>query len=70
VEPTAERDDIARAAIRHVLDGTTLTSTRVDGTSETARIDPAEVPRTLEAVFGIVLDAADTARLVSVLGRP
>lgn len=58
-----------RPEVWHVLDGTTLTSTRVDGTSATARLDPAEVPRTLEAVFGIVLDAADTARLVSVLGE-
>jgi N-hydroxyarylamine O-acetyltransferase len=56
-----------RPEVRHALDGTTLTSTRVDGTDETVRLEPGEVPKVLEEVFGIVLDEQDTARLVAVL---
>ena len=58
-----------RPEVRHVLDGTTLTSTRVDGTDETVRLEAGEVPKTLEEVFGIVLDDQDAARLVAVLAE-
>lgn len=54
-----------RPEVRHVLHDTTLTSSRTDGTSETRRLGPEEVPAVLEEVFGIVLEAQDTARLVT-----
>ena len=54
-----------RPEVRHVLLDTTLTSSRTDGTSETRRLGPEEVPAVLEEVFGIALDARDTARLVA-----
>jgi N-hydroxyarylamine O-acetyltransferase len=50
-----------------VLHNVTLTSSRADGTSETRRFGPEEVPAVLEEVFGIVLDAPDTGRLVAYL---
>ena len=50
-------------------DGATLTSTRVDGTDETVRLEPGEVPKALDEVFGIGLDEQDTARLVAVLAE-
>jgi N-hydroxyarylamine O-acetyltransferase len=56
-----------RPEVRHALDGTTLTSVRLDGTDETVRLEPGEVPKVLEEVFGIILDEQDTARLVAVL---
>ena len=58
-----------RPGVRHVLDGVTLTSTRVDGTDETVRLEPGEVPKALDEVFGIGLDERDTARLVAVLAE-
>jgi N-hydroxyarylamine O-acetyltransferase len=54
-----------RPGVRHVLHDTTLTASRTDGAVETVRLEPGEVPKTLEEVFGIVLDAQDTARLVA-----
>jgi len=54
-----------RPEVRHVLHDTALTSSRTDGAVETVRLEPGEVPKTLEEVFGIVLDAEDTARLVA-----
>lgn len=56
-----------RPGVRHVLDDTTLTSTRPDGAAETARLEPGEVPKALEEVFGIALDDADTTGLVAAL---
>ncbi|MFB9837983.1 hypothetical protein [Actinoallomurus acaciae] len=56
-----------RPGVRHVLDDTTLTSARPDGVAETARLEPGEVPKILEEVFGIVLDAAATSGLVAAL---
>jgi N-hydroxyarylamine O-acetyltransferase len=58
-----------RPEVRHVLDDTTLTSTRTDGSAETVTLEPGEVPKALEEVFGIVLNGEDTARLVAVLAR-
>lgn len=48
----------------HVLDGTTLTVTRPDGSSETRKLVPEELPETLARDFGIVLDADDALRLI------
>jgi N-hydroxyarylamine O-acetyltransferase len=58
-----------RPAVRHVLDDTTLTSTRTDGSGSTVTLEPGEVPKALEEVFGIVLNAEDTARLIAVPAR-
>jgi hypothetical protein len=41
----------------------------VDGTDETVRLEPGEVPKALDEVFGIGLDEQDTARLVAVLAE-
>jgi len=49
----------------HVLDGTTWTLRRADGSLEERSVEPADVPKTLGAEFGIVLDADDAARLVA-----
>jgi N-hydroxyarylamine O-acetyltransferase len=54
-----------RPGARHVLHDTTLTTSRTDGAVETVRLEPGEVPKTLEEVYGIVLTTEDTARLVA-----
>ncbi|QXJ23310.1 arylamine N-acetyltransferase [Actinomadura graeca] len=51
----------------HVLDGTDLTVSRPDGGEEKHALTPQEVPGTLAEEFGIVLDEADAARLVTSL---
>jgi N-hydroxyarylamine O-acetyltransferase len=58
-----------RPEVRHVLDDTTLTSTRTDGSSEAVTLEPREVPKALEDVFGIAFDERDTGRLVAWLER-
>ncbi|MFD0000520.1 arylamine N-acetyltransferase [Nocardia sp. NPDC127526] len=47
----------------HVIDGTTWTTVRPDGAAETRELEPAELPKVLEEVFDIELDAADAAIL-------
>ncbi|MEU5876312.1 arylamine N-acetyltransferase [Spirillospora sp. NPDC047279] len=47
----------------HVLDGTTWTTTRPDGSAESREVERAGVPALLAEVFGISLDEADAARL-------
>jgi N-hydroxyarylamine O-acetyltransferase len=54
-----------RPKVRHVLEDTTLTSTRTDGASEAVTLEPREVPKALEDVFGIVVNEEDTAGLVA-----
>ncbi|MGP3926538.1 arylamine N-acetyltransferase family protein [Streptomyces sp. 8N616] len=58
-----------RPDVRYELDGTVLTTVRPDGSGEVQHLGPGEVPKTLEEVFGVVLEAEDTARLVAML-RP
>ncbi|TDC84394.1 arylamine N-acetyltransferase [Actinomadura sp. 7K507] len=50
-----------------VLDGTKLTTTRPDGTTETRTLLPEELPETLASHFDIVLEAEDARRLVKSL---
>ncbi|MFG1997653.1 arylamine N-acetyltransferase [Spirillospora sp. NPDC048911] len=47
----------------HVLDGTTWTTTRPDGTAETREVEQSELPRLLDEVFDVALDPADAAKL-------
>ncbi|MFI0449285.1 arylamine N-acetyltransferase [Actinomadura sp. 6N118] len=51
------------AEILHVLDGTTWTTTRPDGSTETREVEQSEVPKLLDEVFGVTLDPADAAKL-------
>jgi N-hydroxyarylamine O-acetyltransferase len=53
--------------VQYQLDGTRLTITRAAGGTEIRDAGPAEVPKILAEVFGIELDAGDTARLVTAL---
>ncbi|MFB4304580.1 arylamine N-acetyltransferase [Actinomadura sp. GTD37] len=55
-----------------VLDGTTLTVTRPDGSSENRVLAPEELPGTLARDFGIVLEGEDVPRLIAFVreGRP
>ncbi|SNR36686.1 arylamine N-acetyltransferase family protein [Actinomadura mexicana] len=48
----------------HVLDGTTLTTTRPDGSVETRGLAAADLPGTLREDFGIVLEGEDADRLI------
>ncbi|MFI0355191.1 arylamine N-acetyltransferase [Actinomadura sp. 9N407] len=59
--------------IHHALDDTTLITTHADGRAdaiEKSVLEPAEVPGILASVFGIELDAADTAGVLAHLGAP
>lgn len=56
-----------RPEIRHELDGTTLTEHRPGGSVQARALEPDEVPKALDEVFGIVPDADDAARLVAAL---
>lgn len=47
------------------LTGTALTVRRPDGTVEERSLEPAEVPKALDDVFGLRLGPADTAALVA-----
>ncbi|KAB2348310.1 arylamine N-acetyltransferase family protein [Actinomadura rudentiformis] len=49
--------------VHHVLDGTTWTTTRPDGSTQTREVEESEIPKLLDEVFGVTLDAADAARL-------
>ncbi|MFA1546685.1 arylamine N-acetyltransferase [Actinomadura chokoriensis] len=49
----------------HLLDGTTLTVTRPDGSSDSRVLAPEELPETLARDFGIVLEDEDIPRLVA-----
>ncbi|MGO4614610.1 arylamine N-acetyltransferase [Nocardia sp. 2YAB30] len=49
--------------VHHVLDGTTLTTERPDGTSDARELDPADLPEILTEVFDIDLTEADAAAL-------
>jgi N-hydroxyarylamine O-acetyltransferase len=51
--------------VHHVLDGTTLTITRPDGTVEARTLTPEELPGTLADDFGIVLEGADVPGLIA-----
>ncbi|GAA0587788.1 arylamine N-acetyltransferase family protein [Actinomadura livida] len=53
--------------VHYVLDGTTLTTTRPDGTVETRALAPGELPEVLASRFGIVLDSEDVPRLIAFL---
>ncbi|MEU8799133.1 arylamine N-acetyltransferase [Spirillospora sp. NPDC048819] len=53
--------------VHHVLDGTTMTTTRPDGTTETRAFTPEELPEALATYFDIVLDAEDVPRLIAFL---
>ncbi|MFG2086946.1 MULTISPECIES: arylamine N-acetyltransferase [unclassified Spirillospora] len=53
----------------HVLDGTNLTTTRPDGTTETRAFTPEELPEALATYFDIVLEAEDVPRLIRYLRR-
>ncbi|NKZ05621.1 arylamine N-acetyltransferase family protein [Actinomadura latina] len=48
-----------------VLDGTTLTVTRPDGSAETRALKPGDLPEVLAADFEIVLDEEDAAGLIA-----
>ncbi|MGW4355736.1 arylamine N-acetyltransferase family protein [Nocardia sp. NPDC004582] len=52
------------ADAHHQIDGTTWTTSRPDGSAEVRELEVAELPKVLEEVFEIELDAADAARLV------
>ncbi|TDD81908.1 arylamine N-acetyltransferase family protein [Actinomadura rubrisoli] len=56
-----------RVGSLHVLDGTNLTVTRPDGSSEKRALAPEQVPDVLARDFGIELDDADARRLVAAL---
>ncbi|MFF4990874.1 arylamine N-acetyltransferase [Streptosporangium saharense] len=60
--PVARRPD---AEVLYGLTGTALTARRADGTVEERLLEPAEVPKALDEVFGIRLGPADTAALVT-----
>lgn len=51
--------------VHHVLDGTTLTITRPDGTVEARTLTPEELPGTLADDFGIVLEGEDVPNLIA-----
>jgi N-hydroxyarylamine O-acetyltransferase len=51
--------------VHHVLDGTTLTSERPDGSSDVRELEPAELPEILSEIFDIDLTDADAAMLVT-----
>ncbi|GAA3122512.1 arylamine N-acetyltransferase family protein [Streptosporangium carneum] len=53
--------------VLHGLNGTELTASRPDGSAERRRLEPGEVPKTLEDVFGIALDPADATALTAYL---
>lgn len=53
----------------HVLDGTTLTTIRPDGSSETRALAPEDLPDVLASHFGIVLEAGDVPRLIEFVRR-
>lgn len=56
--------------VRQALHGTTWTTTvRADGSRRERKLEPHEVPKVLEDVFGIALDAEDAAALAAVLER-
>jgi N-hydroxyarylamine O-acetyltransferase len=55
--------------VHYQLDGTRLTSNHAAGPVETRDVEPGEVPKILAEVFGIELDADDTARLVAGLSE-
>ncbi|MEE1938459.1 arylamine N-acetyltransferase [Streptomyces sp. TRM 70361] len=55
--------------VRHRLYGTTLVSTRADGSRRVRELEPHEAPGALAETFGIVLDADDAGTLVTVLER-
>ncbi|WP_433579074.1 arylamine N-acetyltransferase family protein [Nocardia brasiliensis] len=48
----------------HMIDGTTVVTTRPDGSSDTREIEVSEVPKVLAELFDIDLSAADAAKLV------
>ncbi|GAA2614595.1 arylamine N-acetyltransferase [Actinomadura fulvescens] len=51
------------AEVHHVLDGTTWTTTRPDGSAETREVERSELPKLLAEVFDVPLDPADAERL-------
>ncbi|WP_406273467.1 arylamine N-acetyltransferase [Nocardia sp. NBC_00881] len=55
--------------VHHVLDGTTLTTERPDGSSDSRELDPADLPKILTEIFDIDLTEADAAALCSFVGR-
>lgn len=55
--------------VHYVLDGTDLTTTRPDGTTETRTLAPSELPETLAKLFGIVLEPEDASRLIEFVRR-
>lgn len=62
---TAPRVQRTGPGLFHGLNGTTLTATTPDGSQQERQLTSKEVPEALEAVFGIVLDADDAARLIA-----
>ncbi|MEU9118087.1 arylamine N-acetyltransferase [Streptomyces sp. NPDC048483] len=52
---------------RYDLTGTTLTVTRPDGAHETRQLEPTEVPKVLDEVFGVRLPGDDATALVNKL---
>ncbi|XRQ06715.1 arylamine N-acetyltransferase family protein [Actinomadura welshii] len=51
--------------VLHVLDGTTLTTTRPDGTTDTRTLAAEQLPETLASLFDIVLEPDDAHRLIT-----
>ncbi|MEU7767147.1 arylamine N-acetyltransferase [Nocardia sp. NPDC049190] len=54
-----------RPDVHYVLDGTTLTAERPDGTGDSRHLDPADLPQILAEVFDIELAPPDAAAWVA-----